>query len=125
MKFTTEELIFATGAKVLKNNMQGEKFTISTDTRTITPENVYIGLKGENFDGENFIPQAVKSGAKAYFTTTGMVLDDAKLILQVENPLIAYLQLAKLYLNKVSPEVIALTGSSGKTTTKEMLTCVC
>ena len=125
MKFTTEELIFATGAKVLKNNMQGEKFTISTDTRTITPENVYIGLKGENFDGEKFIPQAVKSGAKAYFTTIGTVLDDARLVLQVENSLIAYLQLAKLYLNKVSPKVIALTGSSGKTTTKEMLTCVC
>ena len=46
MKFTTEELIFATGAKVLKNNTKTELFSISTDTRTIKSENVYIGLKG-------------------------------------------------------------------------------
>lgn len=125
MNFTTEELIFATNAKVLKNNVQGKKYSISTDTRTINYENVYIGLKGENFDGERFIPKAIEAGAKAYFTTQGTVLDGADLVLQIENPIIAYLQLAKLCLNKISPKVIALTGSSGKTTTKEMLTCVC
>ena len=66
MKFTTEELIFATGAKVLKNNTKTELFSISTDTRTIKSENVYIGLKGESFDGENFIDKAVNAGARAY-----------------------------------------------------------
>lgn len=125
MKFTTEELIFTTNAKVLKNNAPDRIFSISTDTRTINYENVYIGLKGENFDGEDFIPKAVAAGAKAYFTVKGTVLDDADLVLQVKNPIIAYLQLANLCLNKISPKVIALTGSSGKTTTKEMLTCVC
>lgn len=125
MNFTTEELIFVTNAKVLKNNTHGRSFSISTDTRTINSQNVYIGLKGENFDGENFIPKAVEAGAKAYFTTTGIVLDNADLVLQVQSPIIAYLQLAKLCLNKISPKVIALTGSSGKTTTKEMVTSVC
>ena len=125
MNFTTEELIFVTNAKVLKNNTSGRTFSISTDTRTINSENIYIGLKGENFDGENFIPKAVEAGAKAYFTTTGVVLNDADLVLQIQNPIITYLQLAKLCLNKISPKVIALTGSSGKTTTKEMLTSVC
>lgn len=125
MNFTTEELIFVTNAKVLKNNTHGKLFSISTDTRTINSQNIYIGLKGENFDGETFIPKAIEAGAKAYFTTSGIILDDAELVLQIENPIIAYLQLAKLYLNKVSPKVVALTGSSGKTTTKEMLTSVC
>ncbi|MBQ3312090.1 UDP-N-acetylmuramoyl-tripeptide--D-alanyl-D-alanine ligase [bacterium] len=125
MKFTVAELIFATNAKVLKNNTQNSAFSISTDTRTITPDDIYIGLKGQNFDGEDFIQKAVDSGAKAYFTTKDFVLDNSQLVLKVENPLIAYLQLAKLYLNKVSPKVVALTGSSGKTTTKEMLTSVC
>ena len=110
MKFTTEELIFATNAKVLKNNAQGRQFSISTDTRTINYENVYIGLKGETFDGEKFIPNAVESGAKAYFTTQGTVLDGADLVLQIENPIITYLQLAKLCLNKISPKVIAKKG---------------
>ena len=125
MKFTIDELVFAPGAKILKNNINAGKFSVSTDTRTITSEDIYIGLKGENFDGENFIDRAISSGAKAYFTRKGIILDDAKLVLQVENPLIAYLQLSKLYLNKISPKIIALTGSSGKTTTKEMLTSVC
>ncbi len=125
MEFTTEELIFATNAKVLKNNAQGRKFSISTDTRTINYNDVYIGLKGETFDGEKFIPQAVEAGAKAYFTTKGTVIDAADLVMQIENPIITYLQLANLCLNKISPKVIALTGSSGKTTTKEMLTSVC
>ena len=125
MEFTTEELIFATGAKVLKNNAQGKKYSISTDTRTINYSNVYIGLKGESFDGEDFIPKAVEAGAKAYFTTKGTVLNGTELVLQIQNPIITYLQLAKLCLNKISPKVVALTGSSGKTTTKEMLTSVC
>ena len=125
MRFTTEELIFATGAKVLKNNAKGKTFSISTDTRTINYDDIYIGLKGENFDGENFIPNAIEAGVKAYFTTNETIFDDAELILQINNPIIAYLQLAKLCLNKISPKVIALTGSSGKTTTKEMLTSVC
>lgn len=125
MEFTTEELIFATGAKILKNNVQGKKYSISTDTRTINYNNIYIGLKGESFDGENFIPKAIESGAKAYFTTKGTLLNEADLVLQIQNPIITYLQLAKLCLNKISPKVIALTGSSGKTTTKEMLTSVC
>jgi len=125
MKYTTEELIFATGAKVLKNNAQGRKFSISTDTRTINYNDVYIGLKGETFDGEKFIPKAVEAGSKAYFTTEGTILNNADLVLQIKNPIITYLQLAKLCLNKISPKVIALTGSSGKTTTKEMMTSVC
>ncbi len=82
-------------------------------------------MRGETFDGENFIPKALEAGAKAYFTVKGTVLDGADLVLQIQNPIITYLQLAKLYLNKISPKVIALTGSSGKTTTKEMLTSVC
>lgn len=125
MKFTIEELIFATNAKVLKNHIQNHEFSISTDTRTITPDDIYIGLKGEKFDGENFIEKAVNLGTIAYFTTKDVVFDGAKLVLQIKNPLLAYLQLSNLYLNKVSPKIIALTGSSGKTTTKEMLACVC
>lgn len=125
MKFTLKEILEATDAKVLKNTKNTIEYIVSTDTRTIKSNNIYLPLKGESFDGEDFIEKALENGAKAYFTRSGNVFDKADIILQIEDSLTTYLQFAKFYLNKISPKVIALTGSSGKTTTKEMLTAVC
>ncbi len=114
-----QDLIKATGAVVLKDELKGnEEFRISTDTRTIEPSDIYLPLKGANFDGEKFIdsPQI-----KAYFTTTDKISDSAKLVLKVGNTLDAYLKLAQFYIKKVSPVVVGVTGSSGKTTTKEII----
>lgn len=121
MKFTLDEIIEATGAKIIKN--EGGKdltFTFSTDTRTIKEGEIYLPLKGENFDGENFIDKALEAGAIGYFCTQEKIFDKAKLALLVENTLIAYLKLARFYKRKISPKTVAITGSSGKTTTKEM-----
>lgn len=119
MIFSKEELIKATGAKILKN---GEgNFNLSTDTRTINDGDIYLPLKGETFDGENFINDAIQRGAKAYFTTRDEVIDGADLVLKVKNTTEAYMGIAKYYKEKVNPISIAVTGSSGKTTTKEMV----
>ena len=56
---------------------------ICTDSRKLTPGCLFVALKGENFDGETFIPKAVEAGAKAYFTTSGTIIDDADLIIIV------------------------------------------
>lgn len=96
-------------------------FRISTDTRTIQKGDMYLALKGENFDGEKFIQNALDKGALGYFTTNDVVFDDAKLIFKVDDTLKTYLQLANYYRNQIDPKVVAITGSSGKTTTKEMI----
>lgn len=126
MEFTLEEIIRASGAKVLKNDTkEGDKFTFSTDTRTIQAGQIYLPLKGENFNGEDFIDKALEAGAIGYFTTHHSPLTThPKLVLQVPKNLTAYLQLANFYRKKVNPKVVAITGSSGKTTTKEMAFCV-
>jgi len=273
MRFTLKEILEATGATVVKNETgNDDKFTFSTDTRTIKQGEIYLPLKGENFDGEKFIDKALESGAAGYFCTNlcppleggpksidfeegenntrlyslktleyaqnlrknltnaeaylwtflknkqingykfrkqapignyivdficfeqkliieldgghhteensvkhdeirnnflsnagyktlrifnseifnnidgvlhyiaqnlnpspkseisplpqGVGKIDANLILQVENTLNAYLQLARFYRRKVNPTTVAITGSSGKTTTKEMAFCV-
>ena len=155
MEFTLEEIISATNAKIIKNTIEkDEKFTFSTDTRSIKKGEIYLPLKGENFDGEKFIDKALESGAIGYFTTNdcpppqpspsrgagasvpysplegeSKSIDfgggqKSKLILYIEDPLTAYLQLARFYKRKINPKTIAITGSSGKTTTKEMAYCV-
>ncbi len=113
------DLIKVTGAVILKDEVEGNtEFGISTDTRTISANDIYLPLKGANFDGEKFIDS---SQLKAYFSTTDKITDGAKLVLKVENTLDAYLKLAQFYIRQVSPVVIGVTGSSGKTTTKEII----
>ncbi len=120
--FTKEELIRAAGADVVKDNLcKNIDFKISTDTRTINYGDIYLPLKGENFDGENFISKAIEGGSNAYFTTRDICLENADLVLKVKNTTDAYLSLAQYYKEKINPVTFAVTGSSGKTTTKEML----
>lgn len=120
--FSKEELVRATGAVVIRDSVNSdETYTVSTDTRTINNTDIYLPLKGENFDGEAFIPNAVKVGAKAYFTTKGILVDGAELVLKVDDTKDAYLKIAQYYRKKINPKTVAVTGSSGKTTTKELI----
>ena len=122
MKLTLEDIVAATNAEILKGNNAKSSFSFSTDTRTIKYGDFYIPLKGENFNGENFIRNAIESGANGYFTTDRTkIFDNAKYILYVPDTKIAYLQLANYYKRKINPYTIAITGSSGKTTVKEMM----
>lgn len=121
MDFTLDEILIATGAQVLKNETGEQSFCFSTDTRTIKAGEIYLPLKGESFDGEDFIDTALENGAIGYFTTDKeTIFKKAQLILKIDNALEAYLKLAKFYRDNISPVIIAITGSSGKTTTKEM-----
>ena len=93
---------------------------ISTDTRTIQKGDFYLGLKGASFDGENFIDQAIEKGAIGAFCTKPQKRNDA-IFIQVNDTLETYLQLANYKRNKLGVKVVAITGSSGKTTTKEII----
>ena len=125
MKFTIDEIVRATDAKVLKCQNDAGYFSISTDTRTIGFDQIYLPLQGENFDGHNFINMAVEKGARGYFTSDKKLkIKDSKLILYVKDTLTAYMKLALYARKKFNPVTIAITGSSGKTTTKEMMAAV-
>ena len=113
-----KELIAATGAKVLKEVDENLDVKISTDTRTIKEGDFYLPLKGANFDGEKFIADALKKGAAGSFCTG----EDGAL--QVQDTLQAYLELANYRRNQVNFTVVGITGSSGKTTTKELTASV-
>ena len=127
MKFQVKDIIEITGGELLLSTNMAGLFSISTDSRTISPEEIFLPLTGENFDGHNFIETAIEKGARGFFIDKkhkkefNSLRNGVKFIISVENTLEAYLKLANFYRKKVNPIVIGITGSSGKTTTKEMM----
>lgn len=97
--------------------------TISTDSRTIKEKEFFLPLKGSNFDGEEFIEDAFKKGAIGTFTTDygpwSMV--HGKIIIKVRNTTDALQRIAHHHRMKFKIPVIAVTGSNGKTTVKDMI----
>lgn len=105
---------------------------ISTDTRTIKPGDVFFAIKGEQFDGHDFIVQALEKGASlcavnvdAANTNAGPDLENQNpKLLKVEDTVKALQQLATQYRDTLTIPVIAITGCNGKTTTKNFMASV-
>lgn len=96
---------------------------ISTDSRTVTKGNLFISLSGENFNGNKFASNAIEKGAIAVIVDDGNYKLSEKYIL-VEDSLLCLQQLAKLHRQKLNTPILAITGSNGKTTTKELISSV-
>ena len=103
---------------------------VSTDTRTITQGDLFIALKGENFDGSKFVADALKAGAVAAvvnaqgYEQIRSILDPQSPILVVDDTRLALGQLAAHWRKLFAIPLIAITGSNGKTTVKEMLAAI-
>ncbi len=95
--------------------------SITTDTRDIGQNSVFIALKGDKFDGHDFAADAMSSGAAAVITERPV--EGAKCII-VDSTAKALLDLAHYYRMKFDIPLVGITGSVGKTTTKDMIACV-
>lgn len=124
MKITLEDIFNITSAVVYNPDLYKSATSVSIDTRTIKKNSIFVAIKGKNFDGHNFIKDAIKKGA------TSIVVSNRKLskldfveipIISVKNTLNAYGELANVWRNKFAGKVISITGSNGKTSTKEMI----
>lgn len=117
-------LLLSEIAKGINAKASGEASVsgISIDSRTIESGDMYIAIAGENFDGHDFIGSAVSNGAAAVMSHKDV--ECGVPVLRVENTESAFLELASWYREKINPFVVALTGSVGKTTTKEMVSTV-
>ncbi len=121
-----EEIARVVGANVdglPKKVLDTEVNAFSTDTRTIKQGDFYIPLKGERFDGEQFVDKAIENGAVGYLgvNINSSLIKNNIVGLKVADTKEAYLKLANWYRHKINPKVIMITGSSGKTTTKELV----
>ncbi|WKD86123.1 UDP-N-acetylmuramoyl-tripeptide--D-alanyl-D-alanine ligase [Polaribacter huanghezhanensis] len=104
-------------------NIYSQHYLVDTDSRKIRKNTIYFALKGEHFNGNVFAEEALSKGAlysivdeKKYVTTNTIIL--------VENVLETLQHLAKYHRKKLSIPIIGLTGSNGKTTTKELINAV-
>ncbi|MCM8767211.1 MAG: UDP-N-acetylmuramoyl-tripeptide--D-alanyl-D-alanine ligase [Candidatus Omnitrophica bacterium] len=93
---------------------------ISTDSRQIKKGEIFIALKGEKYDGHNFLEEAFKKGAFAAIVSENYK-GNSGLLIRVKEPLYALGEICKNYRIKLNMQVIAITGSDGKTTTKEIV----
>ena len=104
------------------NDIQFEPNQISTDSRHIKNGDLFIPLIGENFDGHNYIEKAIKSGASlALYEKNHWQPTNEKNLVPVKSTLEAYQNIANYYRTLLDTKIIAITGSSGKTTLKELL----
>ncbi len=106
----------------LKNQFQSFK-NISLDSRTILNRELFIAIKGTNFDGHNFLNEVIKKGVKAVVIKDGMqnLLPNKFPFWTVPDTLEAFQKLALFKRRKLNIPVVGITGSVGKTTTKEMM----
>ena len=100
-------------------------YLVSTDTRKIIPNSIFFALKGPNFDGNDYAIEAIKKGASYAVIDKDLESDlNQDSLIKVENALESLQNLANFNRLKSSAKVIALTGSNGKTTTKELFKSV-
>lgn len=96
---------------------------VNTDTRTIKKDQLYFALRGENFDGNKFVEQALKNGA-IHAITSDESFENHHDVTVVSNTLNTLQDLATYHRNSLNIPIVALTGSNGKTTTKELILSV-
>lgn len=125
-KISLEEVVKYVNGKVLSGNVTNKSIsTVVTDSRVNTKQGLFIAIKGENTDGHKYIDDAVQNGAIAVLIT-----DDVKeyiagvVYIKVEDGIKALQNLALAYRLKFNIPVVAVTGSVGKTTTKDMIASV-
>jgi len=96
---------------------------ISKDTRDIVPSCIYFALKGESFDGNKFATEAIENGA-AYAVIDNPEYQKSDQFILVEDSLKTLQELASVHRDNLNIPIIAITGSNGKTTTKELVSVV-
>ncbi len=115
-------------AGAVRQNGQGDRCVtrLSTDSRTLQPGDIFVALRGDNFDGHKFVHQAQERGAAAALieqSWSGKPSPNFSL-LRVADTLVAYQQIAARYRRSLGLQVVAITGSNGKTSTKDFTASV-
>jgi len=127
-EYKINEIIEATSGRIIQGDKNSIVHRISIDSRTLIPGDLFFAIVGPHFDGHNFIVEALNKGASGVVVCKEVenLLSKAKIrknkiVIKVEDTLTALQDWASYYRNKFKTVNICITGSNGKTTTKEII----
>jgi UDP-N-acetylmuramoyl-tripeptide--D-alanyl-D-alanine ligase len=124
-RFSPDELAAATGGRWIGAAPPAEVAGVSTDTRTLAPGALFLALEGERFDGHAYLDDAAGKGAVAAVVAEGRAPAAAPLpLLAVKDTLAALGAIARHHRRRFHVPVVGVTGSNGKTTTREMIAAI-
>lgn len=125
------EILEATGGTLLRGDLEMRPLGISTDTRSLIPGQMFVALRGERLDGHDFAACALAKGACGVLVQKGRGRDLAQsparpgaALVEVNDTLFALGEIAGKWRRLHGASVVGITGSNGKTTTKEMLASI-
>lgn len=127
-KLTLKEIEVAIEGKIIQQGTKEEFYNLSIDTRNLKDGDIYLAIRGENFNGNDYVVEAMNKGAKL------CIVDEVKFecndikedvsVLLVKNTRKAILDLARYYRETLDIKVVGITGSTGKTSTKDLTAAV-
>jgi UDP-N-acetylmuramoyl-tripeptide--D-alanyl-D-alanine ligase len=116
----TEEVVRAIDGELITGNLK--TFSgVSIDSRTISDDELFFAIRGDKFDGHDFLDNALVKGSGAVVDSAPDNLPDGKAVIRVNDTLRSLQDLARFLRMRLDVPVVAITGSNGKTTTKEMI----
>jgi UDP-N-acetylmuramoyl-tripeptide--D-alanyl-D-alanine ligase len=127
--FTVRDILISTKGELLAGKQADMLTGLSTDTRRLKAGELFVAIKGERFDGHNFILEAVSKGAggvliqEGCITNSNFKLPDVSFV-SVPNSIVALGDIAAFHRRRFDVPLIGVTGSNGKTTTKEMTSLI-
>lgn len=124
LEINIEDLFNMPGAVIYNPDSYRNTNSVVIDSRVVKKGSLFVAIKGEKFDAHDFIPQAVENGANAVVVNEKKLSKLAEMeipVITVPDTLKAYAYLANCWRKKLSAKVISITGSNGKTTTKDMI----
>lgn len=122
-QITVKEILEATGGRLLCGSPDTPLDHVSIDSRTMKGNDLFVPLVGEKVDAHRFIGQAFDNGAAATFTSEHDVMEDNRPWIRVSDTKRALQALGAWYRRRLKLPLVGITGSVGKTTTREMVAC--
>lgn len=125
MKLSIEEIVYAVSGELIGKSKVSDVEEVVTDSRKANEKSLFIALKGENFDGHSFVKNVYDNGCRVILVHEDINLEEDIAVIKVSDTKKALGDLASYYIEKKNINKIAITGSVGKTTTKDMVYAVC
>jgi len=123
---TREQILQGTGGRLVCGGLNGNPrpWRVATDSRHVAPGDLFWALRGPRFDGNDFVAEAMARGAVGAVCDRDVPVAEGRWIIRVEDSLAALWRMAAWQRDRFAGAVVAVTGSVGKTTTREMIHCV-